>query len=118
VGLDAGVHIRDARNSFVHEGRARFGKAKQIVTREKARELAVQAGEIIDFIDALLPEEARRPRLKNPVEVTVTLPLIEPGEEQKAVTTDVRARSVGEPDTHELGSEDQPEVQNGEMRGR
>jgi hypothetical protein len=51
----AGVHLRDARNSFVHEGRATFGKSKQVVTREKARELIQQAGEIIDFIEGLLP---------------------------------------------------------------
>lgn len=94
----AGVQLRDARNSFVHEGRARFGKAKRVVTRQKARELVMQAGEIIDFIEELLPEEARRPRETNPVQVTTTLPLVPAGQEQKGAPRSVRARGAGEPD--------------------
>jgi hypothetical protein len=72
----AGVHLRQARNSFVHDGRAALGKkTKTLVTRTKARELVAQAGEIIDFIEALLPEDSRRPRLQNDVEVTTTKPV-------------------------------------------
>jgi hypothetical protein len=108
----AGGHLRAARNSFVHEGRARFGKAKQVVTREKARELVVQAGEIIDFIEELLPEEARRPRLTNEVQVSTTLPLIQ-AEQQKAALTAVRGRGAGEPDA-ELRPGDERETANGE----
>jgi hypothetical protein len=72
----AGVQLRQARNSFVHHGRAVLGrKTKTPVTRERARELVTKAGEIIDFIEALLPEEKRRPRLQNEVEVVTTTPL-------------------------------------------
>jgi len=52
----AGVQLRQARNSFVHDGRAVLGKrTKTPITREKARELVTKAGEIIDFIEALPP---------------------------------------------------------------
>jgi hypothetical protein len=71
---EAGVQLRQARNSFVHEGRPLLGrKAKVPVTREKARELVVKAGEIIDFIEGLLPQEQRRPRLVNDVQVSTTV---------------------------------------------
>jgi hypothetical protein len=52
--------------------------------------------------------------LKNPVEVTVTLPLSEPAQEQKAVRTGIRAREAGKPDP-ELLQESRTEVENGEM---
>jgi hypothetical protein len=74
----AWVQLRQARNSFVHEGRALLGKKTRTrtpVTRQKGRELVVKAGEIIDFIEALLPEDKRRPQLKNPVEVVTTTPV-------------------------------------------
>lgn len=75
---EAGVHLRQARNSFVHDGRAVLGNAKTPITRQKARELVALAGEIIDFIEALLPEDHRRPRLRNEVQVTTTLPIAAP----------------------------------------
>jgi hypothetical protein len=70
---EAGVHLRQARNTFVHEGQATFGKARTPVTRQKARELVAQAGEIIEFIEALLPEEERRPRFEGLPDLTATL---------------------------------------------
>jgi hypothetical protein len=70
---EAGVQLRQARNSFVHEGCALLGKKTKVpVTREKARELVVKAGEIIDFIEGQLPVDQRRPRLVNEVKVTTT----------------------------------------------
>jgi hypothetical protein len=69
----AGANLRRARNTFVHEGRATIGGSA--VTRERARELAVHAGEIIDFIEGLLPEDRRRPRLKKEPRLEVTIPL-------------------------------------------
>jgi hypothetical protein len=70
---EAGVHLRGARNSFVHEGRPMLGKApkRELVTREKAGELIRQAREIMDFIEALLPEEERRPRIAREANVQV-----------------------------------------------
>ena len=74
----AHLHLRKARNSFVHQGRALLGKRKEPVTREKARELVQQAREIIDFIEALLPEDQRRPRLKRRSEVVTDIALRPP----------------------------------------
>lgn len=58
------VNLRTARNTFVHEGRAKYGRKdrRRVVTRELANEFAHAAGEIIDFIEALLPPDERRPR--------------------------------------------------------
>jgi hypothetical protein len=86
---EAGVHLRQARNSFVHEGRAMIGKKKekrQAVTQAKAAELVGNAGAIIDFIETLLPEEARRPRLSHQPMVTTTIPIKAPEEESEADT--------------------------------
>jgi hypothetical protein len=75
---EAGANLREARNRFVHEGRATIGKSKEAVTRQKARELVRQAGEIIDFIEELLPEEHRRPRLKEEARVDTTFVIVPP----------------------------------------
>jgi hypothetical protein len=73
---EGGVHLRDARNSFVHQGQALIGKRPPTsVTRAKARELVVIASEIIDFVEALLPAAERRPRLDTLPSVTTTVPL-------------------------------------------
>jgi hypothetical protein len=69
----AGANLRSARNSFVHRGRATVGK--DLVTRARAAELVQQAGEIIDFIEALLPEENRRPRLERETQVLTKITL-------------------------------------------
>src|SRR5262249_51631552 len=47
--------LKRARNDFVHAGRASL-------PLERARELIDMAGEIIDWVEALLPPEERRPR--------------------------------------------------------
>lgn len=71
----AWVQLCQARNSFVHEGRAMLGKKKSRnrtpLTRQTAREVVARAEQIIDFIEAFLPAEHRRSRLQNRVEVTV-----------------------------------------------
>jgi hypothetical protein len=70
---EAGVHLRQARNSFVHEGRAMVGRReREPVSLERARELVHRAGEIIDFVEAQLPESDRRPRLQSIPVVTTT----------------------------------------------
>jgi hypothetical protein len=68
------VHLRSARNSFVHEGQPLLGKGanRQPVTRDKARELIRQARQIINFIQAFLPENQRRPHLVRQSEVTIS----------------------------------------------
>jgi hypothetical protein len=56
--------LRQARNSFAHDGRALIGKSRrEEVTPEIATKLLQQAHAIIDWIDALLPAEMQRPKL-------------------------------------------------------
>ena len=59
--------IRKARNTFTHEGLPSIGNT--IVDSDKAIALIRTAEEIIDWIEALLPEAARRP----PFEPWVTI---------------------------------------------
>src|SRR5205823_5949027 len=51
-------NLRDARNSFVHEGQARIGGT--LVDADKTHELVAAAGRVLDWFDALLPEDQRR----------------------------------------------------------
>lgn len=51
--------LSKARNSFAHEGVATIGG--QVVTAARARELVVLAGEIVEWVEHLLPEDARSP---------------------------------------------------------
>jgi len=53
-------NLRDARNSFVHQGRAELAGIS--VTPQRAYELIHGAQEVIDWIEARLPEAHRRPR--------------------------------------------------------
>ena len=62
-------NLKDARNSFVHEGDATIGKQKVAVTSPKAGELVAIADEIIWYVEALLPVEARMPRYGRAVDI-------------------------------------------------
>lgn len=53
-------NLNQARNTFVHEGEARIGDTPVDYTR--ASELVRYAGDIIDWIETLLPENQRRPQ--------------------------------------------------------
>jgi len=57
---DGFQNLRKARNSFVHDGIAVLGGIP--VAPPRATELLQLAGEIIDWVDELLPEALRRPR--------------------------------------------------------
>jgi hypothetical protein len=54
--------LRNARNSIVHQGKAVFKtkKAEIEVTPEMAKGLVVNAGQIISWVESLLPDEKRR----------------------------------------------------------
>lgn len=56
---DAFRHIRDARNSLMHEGTLMI--AHQPVSKQQAFELIGKAKEIADWIENLLPASTRRP---------------------------------------------------------
>jgi hypothetical protein len=64
-------NLRQARNTFVHEGRAEIGG--QPVTPERASQLLATAGQIIEWIEQLLPESERRPRDAREGEQTLEL---------------------------------------------
>ena len=53
------------------------------VTAEKARELVLRAGEFCDFIDDLLPEDKRRPRVQKETSVSRIIWLSSPLEDEQ-----------------------------------
>ncbi len=56
------TQLRKARNSFAHEGIAR-GLDGTILSVARASELVVGCRAVLDWIDALLPENSRRPTI-------------------------------------------------------
>jgi hypothetical protein len=61
---DAGLweafqNLRDARNSFVHEGVARIGKRPEAVTVDAAGTLIQQCWRILEWLDEFVPVERR-----------------------------------------------------------
>jgi hypothetical protein len=68
------VHLRDARNSFAHNGIAMIGKGKKtIVTLDDARHLINEAHAIVDWIEKMLPDELRRPRIERQANLMVQM---------------------------------------------
>jgi hypothetical protein len=65
--------LKHARDSFVHEGVAAIGKQQVAVTSGRAGELVEIADEIVRFVEALLPAEARMPRYDAAVNISVGL---------------------------------------------
>jgi hypothetical protein len=57
---EAFQNVRQARNTFVHEGRARIGQ--QPLTSERASQLVALSGDVIEWIERLLPDGHQRPR--------------------------------------------------------
>lgn len=60
-------NLKNARNSFVHEGIAKVGQHP--ISEGEARELLVKANEIVLFIKNKLPEELRWPEYKHSINV-------------------------------------------------
>lgn len=69
-------NIRDARNSFVHEGKALIGKRE--VSLADARALLAKAERIVQWVEAFLPETARRPRLTQTISIAVRKQAVRP----------------------------------------
>jgi hypothetical protein len=65
-------HLRQARNSFVHGGRARIGK--QVLTAEDAQRLIPAAVEIIRFIRDRLPEDMQWPIYRHNLNIKAMKP--------------------------------------------
>jgi hypothetical protein len=76
------IHLREARNRFVHEGKATLGRPPIQVDGSKATALIKGAEEIIDWLENLLPAEERRPRFQSPNQLLITRPFfVMPGGE-------------------------------------
>lgn len=63
--------LREARNSLSHVGSAKVGTL--VVTPEHATNLVMQAHQIMDWCEGLLPEACRRPRPAGPFKFQFTL---------------------------------------------
>ncbi len=64
-------NLRSARNRFVHEGKASIGRERVEVNSEQAGQLVNSAELIIDWIENLLPQAERRPRVQSPNKISV-----------------------------------------------
>ena len=70
---EAFKNLRDARNSFVHEGRAKIGNKP--VTTGEAMVLIVKANQIVEWIEQLLPVKKRRQRCGAHITMTLNQPI-------------------------------------------
>lgn len=75
---EAFQNLRDARNSFVHEGRAVLGKGRVPVTSNATLQLLGLADQIVMWIEAQLQPERRRITLTSEPKVQITQTLIAP----------------------------------------
>lgn len=66
-------NLRDARNSYAHEGRAVLGGKD--VTVELASELLAKAKRIAEWVESLLPEDLKRPIRRGPISIEVVKPV-------------------------------------------
>ena len=67
------IHLKGARNNFVHEGVAKINKRAVALTHEDARRLVNTAIEIIRFVKDQLPENMKWPEYQNKLNVRVTM---------------------------------------------
>jgi hypothetical protein len=102
---EAFQNLRDARNRFVHEGKASVGRQRLEVDGERARQLVSGAGLIVDWIESLLPEAERRPRAQSPNQVTVARLFYVPGSEVSPVDARVDVADTEERDGPEQETE-------------
>ena len=73
---EAFSNIRNARNSFVHEGQAKIGTT--IVDVSKAGDLVVKAGDIVEFVRLRLPEELQWPVYTREITMQLASPMLPP----------------------------------------
>jgi len=63
-------NLKDARNSFVHEGIASIGKGKKILSENDTRNLIQKVRKIIELIQSKLPEPLKCPVYKHDIKVS------------------------------------------------
>jgi len=74
-------NLKNARNSFVHDGIAKIGNVE--VSLNQTKHLIARASEIIEFIKEELPEELRWPEFEHKFNVTFRQMLYQQEEENK-----------------------------------
>lgn len=89
------THLKQARNSFLHEGVAVIGSAE--VTPERAWELIEGVKQISDWLEKLIPPEHRRPRLADATQLQLTPPLLAPPRATVATPTNSAKTGEAEP---------------------
>ena len=62
-------NLKEARNKFVHEGRATIGGHP--ISDAKALELVHRVGEIIGKVESWIPEDLRTVRLENKIQISI-----------------------------------------------
>jgi hypothetical protein len=67
---EAFANLRAARNTFVHDGEAVLGGSP--VSSDRALELLQRAGDVMDWVEGLVPEADRRPRDEQLTEFEIT----------------------------------------------
>ena len=70
------TNLRDARNSFVHEGQALIGG--RTIDRSKADELIGKAEEIVKFVRLRLPREMQWPIYERSISFAGSIPVVSP----------------------------------------
>lgn len=70
---EAFQNLRSARNSYAHEGRAVLGGKE--VTVDSARDLIEKAKKILEWVDSILPDDLRRPKLVAKTEIKMVKPI-------------------------------------------
>ena len=83
---EAFQNLRAARNGFAHDGVARIGGDE--VDPRRAVQLLQAAGEILDWVDSLLPETLRRPRHDQPTNYEAVTPLTGPASPEPEATAE------------------------------
>jgi hypothetical protein len=71
-------NLKSARNTFLHEGEALIGKAKEEITNDRAGKLTAEAKNIANCVESLLPAELRRPILTQEIKWKFTKMLTAP----------------------------------------
>jgi hypothetical protein len=74
---EAFSNLRDARNSFIHDGVAIIGKGTP-VTEAKAHELLQAAVDITDWVETILPATSRRPKYEGTTTFEDLIPMLGP----------------------------------------
>jgi hypothetical protein len=80
-------NLRDARNAYAHTGTDTLGGTP--VSDDQAAQLVQYAIDIVDWLEELLPDHRRWPRVVTPCEVTTGVGLLWPPDEGESPAADL-----------------------------